>query len=203
MLLPTAIVSIGEDATCRVWNYSGETLNTFRGHRGKSIWSMAVDRKNETLVSYFRLHVLVLELVVISLQATGGGDCSIRVQSLKEPSRPSVCHSWQPCRRDGDSVTPTPRSVFLLGQTAICLTDQGYKVLLILCWVSHVNFFIMGPFRNFHFPGPCLLVSGMLLGQMKWCGQKSCMILNSRDIRLEHSLRMVPKFLSLGTSMAP
>eukprot|EP01135_Chromosphaera_perkinsii_P000133 Nk52_evm29s32 gene=Nk52_evmTU29s32 len=79
-------VSIGEDATCRVWDlnekleaidapnkveneqpsYSKKLGNekrlitTFRGHYGRSVWSMAVNEQ---------------DLVV----ATGGGDCSVRL----------------------------------------------------------------------------------------------------------------------------
>ena len=48
--LPGCIVSVGEDATCRVWNYEGQAMNVFTGHKGKSIWSMAVDVGNTTVV---------------------------------------------------------------------------------------------------------------------------------------------------------
>lgn len=50
-LLPDCTVSIGEDATCRVWSHVGQALRTFRGHRGKSIWSMAVEKAHTVVVS--------------------------------------------------------------------------------------------------------------------------------------------------------
>lgn len=49
-LLPECIVSIGEDATCRVWDYRGKCLEAIGGHIGKSIWSLAVDTSNSTVV---------------------------------------------------------------------------------------------------------------------------------------------------------
>ena len=51
MILPECILSIGEDATCRVWSHSGQTLDVFQGHRGKSIWSMAVDKDCRMVVN--------------------------------------------------------------------------------------------------------------------------------------------------------
>lgn len=49
-LLPTVIVSVGEDATCKLWDYSGRCLNTVGGHSGRSIWSMAVSADNTVVV---------------------------------------------------------------------------------------------------------------------------------------------------------
>lgn len=49
--LPHCIISVGEDAVCRVWGYDGKIWTTFRGHKGKSIWSMAVDRQRSVLAS--------------------------------------------------------------------------------------------------------------------------------------------------------
>ena len=48
-LLDHCIVSIGEDATCRVWDYQGRCLDIVEGHRGRSIWSMALE-ENQGLV---------------------------------------------------------------------------------------------------------------------------------------------------------
>ena len=42
-LLPDCVISIGEDATCRVWDYRGQCVQVVEWHRGRSIWSMAVD----------------------------------------------------------------------------------------------------------------------------------------------------------------
>lgn len=56
-LLARYIVSIGEDATCRVWNYNGKCLSVIRGHQGRSIWSMAVDSEQQIVVSSFEEHL--------------------------------------------------------------------------------------------------------------------------------------------------
>ena len=45
-----SIVSVGEDATCRVWNTNGSTKSIFRGHRGKCVWSLAVSKSGKTVV---------------------------------------------------------------------------------------------------------------------------------------------------------
>jgi len=45
------VVSIGEDATCRVWGVDGSTRSVLKGHRGKSIWSLALSLSSNTLVS--------------------------------------------------------------------------------------------------------------------------------------------------------
>ena len=107
-------------------------LTTFRGHRGKSIWAMAVDRQHHILVRTGASGELLSE--VPCKQATGGGDCSIRVQTLKGTAQPSLLHSWQPPQHGGESASPSPRSVFLLNQTPLCLTDQGYRI--ISCWIT-------------------------------------------------------------------
>ena len=49
-LLPDCVVSIGEDATCRVWNYRGECVQVVEWHIGRSIWSMAVDESSRLVV---------------------------------------------------------------------------------------------------------------------------------------------------------
>ncbi len=50
-LLPGAtVVSIGEDATCRVW-VGCVAVRTVGGHRGRSLWSMAVDSESKRVVS--------------------------------------------------------------------------------------------------------------------------------------------------------
>jgi WD40 repeat protein len=50
-LLLDCIVSIGEDATCRVWNLNGQCKEIVRGHKGRSIWSMAIDERQQVIVS--------------------------------------------------------------------------------------------------------------------------------------------------------
>ena len=51
-LLPNMIVSIGEDATCRLWNYNGQCLHVVEGHKGRSIWSMAIDMDKKLVVGF-------------------------------------------------------------------------------------------------------------------------------------------------------
>lgn len=65
-LLPNYIISIGEDATCRVWGYDGRTINVFKGHKGKSIWSVAVDRMNKIVVCLFLFFVFVFLVGTVS-----------------------------------------------------------------------------------------------------------------------------------------
>ena len=50
-LLCNCIVSIGEDVTCRVWDLQGHCREVVKGHKGRSIWSMAVDHKGQVIVS--------------------------------------------------------------------------------------------------------------------------------------------------------
>ncbi|XP_078668527.1 tRNA (34-2'-O)-methyltransferase regulator WDR6-like [Branchiostoma floridae x Branchiostoma belcheri] len=63
------IISVGEDAQCIVWNMHGEIVKAFRGHRGNSIWSLAVSKQ-------------------LQLVATGGGDTSIRLWRLPDSATP-------------------------------------------------------------------------------------------------------------------
>ncbi len=62
-------------------------------------------------------------------QATGGGDCSIRLHSLIEPTQSQVPCMWMSPGKSDDpaAVSMAPRCVFLMGQTALCLMDDGYN----------------------------------------------------------------------------
>ncbi len=62
-------------------------------------------------------------------QATGGGDCSIRLYPLEASSSVDVAISSTLLSEGVDGTqgeAAAPRSVFLVGQTPICLTDRGY-----------------------------------------------------------------------------
>lgn len=128
-----SIVSVGEDATCRVWNTNGSTKSIFRGHRGKCVWSLAVSKSGKTVVGlnggdFLTVVVVRTALWCFSLQATGGEDCSIRTHAL-ESSSLGTQFSCKPRPERSDSLqvaSPVPRSVFLMGQTPLCLTDEGY-----------------------------------------------------------------------------
>lgn len=71
-----ALVSVGEDATCRLWR-GGEVIKTWRdGHDGRSIWSVAVARlEGDEPTSPERRYVL-----------TGGADGAVRCWPLHPPS---------------------------------------------------------------------------------------------------------------------
>ncbi|XP_072276700.1 tRNA (34-2'-O)-methyltransferase regulator WDR6 [Pyxicephalus adspersus] len=61
------IVSIGEDSSCIVWNYAGDIVHNFRGHKGGGIRALAVQEQ-------------------LGWVATGGADSSIRLWQIKGKS---------------------------------------------------------------------------------------------------------------------
>ncbi|XP_066471962.1 tRNA (34-2'-O)-methyltransferase regulator WDR6 [Tiliqua scincoides] len=63
-LLSDYIISIGEDSACLVWNYQGEIVHTFKGHKGRGLWAVAVDEARGWVF-------------------TGGADSGIRLWRLK------------------------------------------------------------------------------------------------------------------------
>ena len=52
-LLPRGVVSVGEDATARVWDFNGRCTEVIEGHKGRGIWSLAVSRDNTMIVRTF------------------------------------------------------------------------------------------------------------------------------------------------------
>lgn len=48
-----------------MWSYKGHIIQKFKGHKGKSIWSMCVDKGEKSVF-------------------TGGGDNSVRMWSLEK-----------------------------------------------------------------------------------------------------------------------
>ncbi|KAK3598434.1 hypothetical protein CHS0354_014057 [Potamilus streckersoni] len=107
-LLSDKIISIGEDAACCMWNYNGEMIKKFKGHKGRSIWSLASERN---------------ELFVV----TGGGDSSIRLWNLKSEgqymnSTRSICPQI--------SSSDHPRIVKLLDfNNLLVMTFEGQLLL--------------------------------------------------------------------------
>jgi WD40 repeat protein len=111
--LHNGVISSSEDLTCRVWNYSGECIQILEGHKGRNIWSMAVNEDQ-------------------SLIATGGGDCAILLTQLHKSTRPkSVLFKL---RLGGqEECKDFVRGVCLLTtDSVLCLTDQGklYSVIV-------------------------------------------------------------------------
>ncbi|XP_062614048.1 tRNA (34-2'-O)-methyltransferase regulator WDR6-like isoform X2 [Saccostrea cucullata] len=112
-LLSTTLVSVGEDSTCCVWNYNGDILQKFKGHKGKSIWSLTVDDKERFVV-------------------TGGGDASVRLWYLSSRSERSNyrTHALQLPHTPPGKVDDYPRSVALLNHDEIIIiTNEGYLYL--------------------------------------------------------------------------
>ncbi|CAG5127560.1 unnamed protein product [Candidula unifasciata] len=59
-LAATYFASVGEDATCCIWSYSGNVLHKFKGHKGRSIWGLAIAEDEQFVL-------------------TAGGDGSVRM----------------------------------------------------------------------------------------------------------------------------
>ncbi|XP_038596692.1 LOW QUALITY PROTEIN: WD repeat-containing protein 6 [Tachyglossus aculeatus] len=104
-LLGEYIISVGEDSACIVWGYDGERVQSFKGHKGRSIRAVAVHEAQKWVI-------------------TGGADAGIRLWSLPGPGP----------RGDGllplnlASFTPggTPKAVSLVGpERLLAMTDGG------------------------------------------------------------------------------
>ncbi|XP_013403103.1 WD repeat-containing protein 6 [Lingula anatina] len=111
-LLRELLVTVGEDSTCLVWNYEGQVLQKFKGHKGKSIWSLAV---NET----------------DSLVATGGGDCSVRLWHLASVSSSTTnAITSHPVTVSSElKEEDFPRSVALLDDNVVLIMTNEGKLL--------------------------------------------------------------------------
>ncbi|XP_053154875.1 WD repeat-containing protein 6 isoform X2 [Hemicordylus capensis] len=66
-LLDDYIISIGEDSACLVWNYQGQIVHSFRGHKGRGLRAVAVHEARGWVF-------------------TGGVDSGIRLWQLKGQS---------------------------------------------------------------------------------------------------------------------
>ncbi|XP_065883613.1 tRNA (34-2'-O)-methyltransferase regulator WDR6-like isoform X2 [Dysidea avara] len=112
IILPNGIVSVGEDATCRVWRMTGECVGVIEGHKGRGIWSMGINKSNTTVV-------------------TGGADGSIRTNHLvaldvnKGVDVATAAPSWE-VWLPGTSKQSSPQSQVLVdNSTALVLTTNG------------------------------------------------------------------------------
>lgn len=109
-LLSTSFVSVGEDSTCCLWSCSGRVLKKFKGHKGKSIWSMCVDKGENFVI-------------------TGGGDNSVRLwqlQQQEQESSNSRTRSLDLQIEDEDF----PRNTMLLDtERVIVITNMGKLML--------------------------------------------------------------------------
>ena len=67
------IISASEDATIRVWDYDGNCVSTLQGHIGRNVWRIDIDSKQQVI-------------------ASGGGDSSVKLWSLKKIQDYAIIH---------------------------------------------------------------------------------------------------------------
>ncbi|GAB1604303.1 WD repeat-containing protein 6-like [Argonauta hians] len=118
-LMESGVISIGEDASCCVWDEEGQIVQKFKGHKGKSIWSLAVNEKE-------------------TIAVTGGGDCSIRVWNIgnTENSQNYSQTLLKLDNNDSSDMVDFPRSVsFLNFETVLVHANSGY--LFLYCLLHH------------------------------------------------------------------
>ncbi|CAE1265105.1 unnamed protein product [Acanthosepion pharaonis] len=98
------------DATCCIWDHEGKIRQKFKGHKGKSIWSMAISKKEDLVV-------------------TGGGDSSIRAWSvhLDLCAKHVTSKQLEITHLEPEAKTPNfPRSVTYLNfNTILVMTNSG------------------------------------------------------------------------------
>ncbi|KAM4652828.1 tRNA (34-2'-O)-methyltransferase regulator WDR6 [Discoglossus pictus] len=104
-LLPEKIISIGEDSACIVWNYNGDIIHNFKGHKGRGIRAVATQDQHGWV-------------------ATGGADSGIRIWKLKENSAPSnglLALNLERLNKKG-----TPKAIAMVDTNSlIVMTDMG------------------------------------------------------------------------------
>ncbi|KAG2372874.1 hypothetical protein C9374_013081 [Naegleria lovaniensis] len=67
------IISASEDATIRVWDYDGNCVSTLQGHIGRNVWRIDIDSTQQVI-------------------ASGGGDSSVKLWSLKRIQDYAIVH---------------------------------------------------------------------------------------------------------------
>nr|XP_033781977.1 WD repeat-containing protein 6 [Geotrypetes seraphini] len=102
-LLNDCIISTGEDSACIVWNYSGDIVHHFRGHKGCSVRAMAVHETNGWVV-------------------TGGADFGIRLWKINGSDGSCVLQ----LDFNAASRQRTPKAVTLVNTSCLLImTDIG------------------------------------------------------------------------------
>ncbi|XP_059175378.1 WD repeat-containing protein 6-like [Physella acuta] len=148
VLMDNYFVSVGEDATCFVWNYSGNVMSTLKGHKGKSIWSLAVTEDEKFVI-------------------TGGGDASIRKWQVHQHKKTQSQRSVQVpvnCRMNEEDF---PRIVRLLNyDTLLVMMNSGclysYKV-------NDQRFTLIiqdAKFRSYSVVSPCIDQKSFVIGSI-------------------------------------
>ncbi|XP_032637671.1 tRNA (34-2'-O)-methyltransferase regulator WDR6 isoform X2 [Chelonoidis abingdonii] len=104
-LLSDYLISIGEDSACIVWNYKGEVVQSFRGHKGRSVRAVAVHEARGWV-------------------ATGGADTGVRLWHIRGPESNGnglVQLNFSPPHRNG-----SPKAVKLVDASRLLvMTDAG------------------------------------------------------------------------------
>ncbi|XP_061474792.1 tRNA (34-2'-O)-methyltransferase regulator WDR6 isoform X2 [Rhineura floridana] len=104
-LLSDYIISIGEDSACLMWNYQGEIVQTFKGHRGHGLRAVAVHERRGWVF-------------------TGGADAGIRHWQLKGKSVSG--NSLMQLNFPSPQRRGSPRSVKLVDiNHLLVITDAG------------------------------------------------------------------------------
>ncbi|OCT85858.1 WD repeat-containing protein 6 [Xenopus laevis] len=104
-LIPENIISIGEDSACIMWNYQGDIVNHFKGHKGRGIRAVAVQDQH-------------------GLIATGGADSGIRLWQTNEKS--SRSNELLPLHFSSSHSPGAPKALAMVDTTLlIVMTDVG------------------------------------------------------------------------------
>ncbi|XP_067854519.1 WD repeat-containing protein 6 [Heptranchias perlo] len=104
-LLEDHVISVGEDSACIVWSYNGNIVNTFRGHKGRSVRALAVNEDKGWVV-------------------TGGADSGIRLWKIQE-NKPEDMTVTQLKFGDTEKMG-TPKALTLVDPSLILvMTDAG------------------------------------------------------------------------------
>nr|XP_008171589.2 WD repeat-containing protein 6 isoform X1 [Chrysemys picta bellii] len=104
-LLSDYLISIGEDSACIVWNYNGEVVQSFRGHKGRSVRAVAVHETRGWV-------------------ATGGADTGVRLWHIRRPEPNGnglVQLNFSPPHKNG-----SPKAIKLVDASRLLvMTDAG------------------------------------------------------------------------------
>ncbi|XP_074139331.1 tRNA (34-2'-O)-methyltransferase regulator WDR6 isoform X2 [Sminthopsis crassicaudata] len=104
-LLDNSIISIGEDSACIVWNYVGEIVQNFKGHKGRSIRAVAIHKTQAWVV-------------------TGGADSGIRLWPLK--GKRLLDNSLLPLDFSSFTKKGSPKALTLVSPSwLLVMTDLG------------------------------------------------------------------------------
>ncbi|KAM8930805.1 tRNA (34-2'-O)-methyltransferase regulator WDR6 [Pelodytes ibericus] len=104
-LLSSYVISIGEDSACIVWDYEGDLIHTFKGHKGRGIRAVAVKDQAGWV-------------------ATGGADAGIRIWQI---TGNTLLSSGPQALDFGSSPhTGTPKAIAMVDTNCLVLmTDMG------------------------------------------------------------------------------